>query len=73
MLRQSKQSWPGEEVEWLATTAYNHALDCYGALLDDKAREWASKAVALAHYCNDGGTLTGMMHAKLAEMNLSPS
>lgn len=48
---------PPEETEWLVTTAFNHAVDCYFAKQDDKCRQWALKAFDLAHWCDDGGVL----------------
>lgn len=52
---QSNANWPEEELEWMATTAFNHAIDCYSAHQADRAKEWAAKAINLAHYCPDGG------------------
>ncbi|KAK4141165.1 meiosis protein SPO22/ZIP4 like-domain-containing protein [Dichotomopilus funicola] len=45
--------WPEDELEWMATTAFNHAIDCYGARETDQAKAWATKAINLAHYCRD--------------------
>ncbi|KAL2135925.1 hypothetical protein VTI74DRAFT_6308 [Chaetomium olivicolor] len=53
-LRESEAIWPEEELEWMATTAFNHAIDCYSAHEIERAKEWATKAINLAHYCNDG-------------------
>ncbi|KAK4242198.1 meiosis protein SPO22/ZIP4 like-domain-containing protein [Achaetomium macrosporum] len=53
-LRESEANWPEEELEWMAITAFNHAIDCYSAHEAERAKEWATKAINLAHYCNDG-------------------
>jgi hypothetical protein len=37
----------------MATTSFNHAIDCYSAHETDRAKEWATKAINLAHYCDD--------------------
>jgi hypothetical protein len=50
---QSEANWPEEELEWMATTAFNHAIDCYSAYEMERAKDWAAKAINLAHYCND--------------------
>ncbi|GAB1313483.1 sporulation-specific protein 22 [Madurella fahalii] len=52
-LRESEATWPEEELEWMATTAFNHAIDCYSAHEVERAKGWATKAINLAHYCND--------------------
>lgn len=59
---------PAEELEWLATTAFNHAVDCYTARQDERSRQWASKALNLAHYCDDHGGLEGLLHEKLLSL-----
>ncbi|KAG7285410.1 hypothetical protein NEMBOFW57_010037 [Staphylotrichum longicolle] len=53
-LRESQAAWPEEELEWMATTSFNHAIDCYSAHETERAKDWATKAINLAHYCNDG-------------------
>lgn len=50
---QSEAGWPEEEIEWMATTAFNHAIDCYSAHETERSKEWAGKAINLAHYCSD--------------------
>ena len=53
---------PTEELEWLATTAFNHSVDCYTLRQDEKSKKWASKALKIAQHCKDGGILEGMLH-----------
>ncbi|KAK0706965.1 meiosis protein SPO22/ZIP4 like-domain-containing protein [Lasiosphaeria miniovina] len=55
-LRESEAHWPQEELEWMATTAFNHAIDCYSAREIERARDWATKAINLSHYCEDEGS-----------------
>ena len=49
----SRPAWPEEELEWIATTSFNHAIDCYSTHDIDRAKDWATKAINLAHYCHD--------------------
>ncbi|KAF1989013.1 SPO22-domain-containing protein [Aulographum hederae CBS 113979] len=42
------QSYPEEELEWLASTSYNKAVDAYCADDDEMCRTWAEKALMLA-------------------------
>jgi hypothetical protein len=37
----------------MATTSFNHAIDCYSAHEVERAKEWATQAINLAHYCSD--------------------
>ncbi|KAI1210704.1 uncharacterized protein F4807DRAFT_56418 [Annulohypoxylon truncatum] len=48
---------PSQEVEWFATTAFNHGVDLYGVNEDELSRKWVSHALTLAHYHQDGGDL----------------
>ncbi|KAL2160174.1 hypothetical protein VTH06DRAFT_1830 [Thermothelomyces fergusii] len=70
-LRESKAggNWPEEEVEWMATTSFNHAIDCYSAHQAGRAKEWATKAINLAHYCGDG-RLEEILQNKYLRLNL---
>ncbi|KAM7204837.1 Meiosis protein SPO22/ZIP4 like domain containing protein [Rhypophila sp. PSN 637] len=65
-------NWPDEELEWMATVSFNHAIDCYGAREMERSRLWATKAIELAHYCRDeegGGLgLERAMQKKFASM-----
>ncbi|KAM7220206.1 Meiosis protein SPO22/ZIP4 like domain containing protein [Rhypophila decipiens] len=65
-------NWPDEELEWMATVSFNHAIDCYGAREMERSRLWATKAIELAHYCHDeegGGLgLERAMQKKFASM-----
>lgn len=52
----------------MATMSFNHAIDCYGTHETERAREWATKAIELAHFCNDEGGLERSMRNKFASM-----
>ena len=62
-LQQSK-SYPPEELEWLATTAFNLAIDFYCTSQDSVCRVWAEKALALSNLCDDGGALHEVLRRK---------
>ena len=62
-LQQSK-SYPPEELEWLATTAFNRAIDFYCTSEDVLCRLWAGKALALSNLCEDGGALHEVLQQK---------
>lgn len=59
---------PPEETEWLATTAFNHAVDFYFAKQDELCKKWAFKAFDLAHLCGDGGVLEEMLHERFMRL-----
>lgn len=39
---------PNDELEWLSTTAFNHAVDLYCSSREANARRWGRKAIELA-------------------------
>ncbi|KAF2233241.1 SPO22-domain-containing protein [Viridothelium virens] len=42
------EPYPAEEIEWLASMAFNRSVDCFCASDDDGCRLWAEKALGLA-------------------------
>ena len=62
----SPSSYPQEELEWLATTAFNRAIDFYLASDDAVSRRWCEKAFEIAALMNDHGTLGGVLREKYA-------
>lgn len=66
-LEQTNNSYPATELEWLATTTFNHAVDYYIQEKDEKCREWAEKALALAAWA-DGSRLRDVLMEKYSEL-----
>lgn len=60
----NKVPLPTEETEWLAATAFNHAVDCYYGRRDEDCRTWAVRAFQLAHLLPDGGRLEEVLHER---------
>lgn len=67
--QQTQTTWPEEELEWMATTSFNRAIDCYSVHQAERAKEWAAKAINLAHFCSDG-KLAEILQKKCAQLNL---
>lgn len=61
--------YPTVELEWLATTAFNRAVDYYCASDDEKTRLWADKALMLAGDVNDGGSLRALLTGKYSGLS----
>ncbi|KAI2632324.1 hypothetical protein GGR54DRAFT_30058 [Hypoxylon sp. NC1633] len=53
----SQKPIPPQELEWFATTAFNHGVDLFGAHEDELSKQWVFHALTLAHYHEDGGEL----------------
>ncbi|KAK0108931.1 hypothetical protein ONS96_002768 [Cadophora gregata f. sp. sojae] len=68
---ETDQPYPSEECEWMATTAFNRAVDLYCAGDDQNAKDWADKALNIAQYCLDEGNLERLLQSKLLELNFS--
>ncbi|MCJ1227176.1 hypothetical protein MMC12_003831 [Toensbergia leucococca] len=62
--RTKPQSYPLEELEWLATTAFNQGVDFYCASQDSACRRWTEKALSIASLSNDGGALHQLLQTK---------
>jgi len=62
--QQQDNPYPAEELEWLATTSFNRAVDFYCASDDTRCKTWAEKALTLAAAAEDGGALHGLLQEK---------
>jgi hypothetical protein len=71
-LKQTDQPYPSEELEWIATRSFNYAVDLYCASDDHGCKNWAGKALNIAHYCTDTGALERTLQSKLAVLKLDP-
>lgn len=56
-----KENYPNGELQWLATTAFNRAVDALAMGDADAANKWVDAALGLARYADDNGAL----HANL--------
>ncbi|CAL3972847.1 unnamed protein product [Diplocarpon coronariae] len=65
---ESDQPIISEEIEWMATKAFNQAVDFYCGGADQKSKDWADKALNIAHYCADEGQLERLLQSKLVEL-----
>ncbi|KAL8721519.1 MAG: hypothetical protein Q9225_001818 [Loekoesia sp. 1 TL-2023] len=61
---QKPAHYPAEELEWIATTTFNRAVDFYCASQDDACRRWAEKAISLAALGDDEGQLHQLLQNK---------
>ena len=64
----SGNPYPTEELEWLATTTFNRAIDFYCSSQDGECRRWAERALTLESLCNDGGALHGVLQEKFQNL-----
>ncbi|TVY49609.1 hypothetical protein LOCC1_G000373 [Lachnellula occidentalis] len=60
------QPYPTAELDWIASKAFNHAVDLYCGGQDIACKNWASKALNIAHYCADNGALERLFQTKYA-------
>lgn len=58
-------TYPETELQWLASTAFNKAIDLLSAGKIDDSKNWIEAALELARYAADNGAL----HANLTERN----
>ncbi|TVY43916.1 Sporulation-specific protein [Lachnellula subtilissima] len=62
----TEQPYPTAELDWIASKAFNHAVDLYCGGQDIDCKNWASKALNIAHYCADNGALERLFQTKYA-------
>ncbi|KAL8629964.1 hypothetical protein Q9189_004340 [Teloschistes chrysophthalmus] len=67
-LKQPMDTYPTEELEWVATTAFNRAVEFYSTSQDKICRRWAEKAISLAELNDDGGLLHQLLQRKYMDL-----
>ncbi|KAF7883240.1 uncharacterized protein EAF02_005160 [Botrytis sinoallii] len=53
--------YPTQELDWLATKSFNHAIDLFSADKDEACKRWAEKSILIAGYCDDAGSLKRLL------------
>ncbi|KAM3419440.1 hypothetical protein BST61_g5366 [Cercospora zeina] len=56
--------YPESELQWLATTGFNHAIDLILAGKLQNAKAWLEDAVEVARWAQDNGVLHAMLSSK---------
>ncbi|KAI6994451.1 hypothetical protein KC329_g2826 [Hortaea werneckii] len=56
--------YPDVELTWLATMAFNKAIDCLATGDNGGCQSWADAALELAYYADDNGSLHAHLTAK---------
>lgn len=62
--------YPTNELNWLATTAFNHGIDYFLQGDDKTCTEWAQRAFTLAQWIDDDGALRDLLMERYATLGL---
>ncbi|KAF1940662.1 SPO22-domain-containing protein [Clathrospora elynae] len=62
------EHYPKTELEWLATTAFNRAVDYYLQEDDNKTKTWANKAFVVAQWLEDDGAMRDFLMEKYSKL-----
>ncbi|KAF3008729.1 hypothetical protein E8E13_009809 [Curvularia kusanoi] len=70
---ESKQSdcYPATELEWMATSAFNRAVDYFVSDDDAKCKLWAEKAMTVAQWLEDDGQLRDLLMGKFSALQFN--
>ncbi|KAH1483193.1 hypothetical protein KXX26_005968 [Aspergillus fumigatus] len=61
--------YPSDELKWLASMAFNRAVDLYVASVDEDCRKWGDIAITLADLIrDDGGALLRLLRQNYAKL-----
>ncbi len=63
------EAYPKTELEWLATTTFNRAIDYYMQEDDGNCKLWAEKSFVLAQWLEDDGSLRDLLMEKFAGLH----
>jgi hypothetical protein len=59
---------PEVDIEWIIATVFNHAIDYYALDKEASCKSWASKAMELAEYQDDGGRLASTLRDRFRHL-----
>lgn len=62
------ERYPQTELEWLATTSFNRAIDYYMQEEDDKCKMWAEKSFVIAQWLEDDGAVRDLLMEKFSAL-----
>ncbi|KEY69696.1 hypothetical protein S7711_03182 [Stachybotrys chartarum IBT 7711] len=71
--KQVARPFPSTELDWLVATSFNHAIDFYARGDEDPCHRWALKAMDLAEYMDDQGSLRDMLQERFAKLKFTDS
>jgi hypothetical protein len=60
--------YPRTELEWLASTTFNHAVDYYLQEDDVKTKKWADQAFIVAQWIDDKGAMRDFLMERFAKL-----
>jgi hypothetical protein len=63
--------YPATELEWMATSSFNRAIDYYVGNNDAKCKAWAEKAIMVAQWLEDNGQLRDLLMEKFAALQFN--
>ncbi|RAL17746.1 uncharacterized protein BO97DRAFT_439572 [Aspergillus homomorphus CBS 101889] len=72
LIRDWKTKYPAEELRWMASVAFNRAVDFYLVAEEGACRRWAGKAIAVAELMagEDGGALGRSLRGRFGKLSV---
>lgn len=71
--KQVARPFPLTELDWLVATSFNHAIDFYARGDEAPCHRWALKAMDLAEYMDDQGSMRNMLQERFAKLKFTDS
>ncbi|KAK7980960.1 hypothetical protein PG989_013417 [Apiospora arundinis] len=63
--------FPRIELEWMATTCFNHGLDLYGSNEEELSQKWIESALSMAHFLRDDGAFERHLQERYTSLKWS--
>ncbi|KAH7133344.1 meiosis protein SPO22/ZIP4 like-domain-containing protein [Dactylonectria estremocensis] len=68
---QMQKPFPGDELDWVVATTFNHAIDILARGDEALCHRWALKALDLAEYMDDGGDMRNVLQERVLKLDFS--
>ncbi|KAK7429573.1 sporulation-specific protein 22 [Neonectria magnoliae] len=65
---QMQNPFPGDELDWVVATTFNHAIDILARGDEALCHRWALKALDMAEYMDDGGDMRNVLQERVVKL-----
>ncbi|KAH8714206.1 meiosis protein SPO22/ZIP4 like-domain-containing protein [Ilyonectria robusta] len=65
---QMQKPFPGDELDWIVATTFNHAIDILARGDEPLCHQWALKALDMTEYMSDGGDMRNLLQERVVKL-----
>lgn len=63
-----QKPFPGDELDWIVATTFNHAIDILARGDEPLCHQWALEALDMTEYMSDGGDMRNLLQERVVKL-----